>query len=850
MNDSYSPQGLEDYIASYAYISHHGITHKIDTHHATTTQGAITDPEGRLAPAELAPWHDGRDLLDDIFHCLRDLDTAENEASVRFPCRNHVEEKGHELSIINSEAAVHLFDVDTVYKPAKRIIDAALARPSMRAAISSVLRHRGYEAATPSTQGQGEVVFSPHSRTVTVPVHIAGQKRKRSPSVSDSEGTASNMGETMGETEQVRTEDEIRVSNDMTTNQPSRADVDSDDIRMKSGPGDYYCSFVSSLPRSVSSMPSSRLLIVGEAKAPHKLTRRLIESAVRGNNVTINIRQFIQHTENSSGGLRPPAGGLTAEPGDRLYSQDQRWLAAVATQIYSTLVAKKLRYGYITTGESYILLRIRPGHATAVDYLFLPALRQPASTRDNGQGDRAWLAATPLARLSCLALLSLFGDRDLTDEELVQAKSSKTSMIWQDPRHREQSLESGSLVSSVASGRTKGTDPDWTGSQDTMDDEDAMDNEAAFDAQGTQGPQGPQGTQGIQGTQGTPPQTPYSTHKRARCTNPSSDTRRVKRVRMSPLSASMASGITAPSLHHDDPHQPLECLTPPPEMQPLPQDSGKADDKVQNISIDVVPFCTSRCIQSMLHSTGTDLDSLCPNQATHQQHQRLQTLAQSVVTLPQFLPDPSNTEHDPPVLIRNPTANSIYTGQYGATSAIFKIRIEPGGYVLVAKAARSKDMIRRLEREERVYKKLRSLQGHVIPVCMGLVNITEDAIPGFAQFPTCLLLSWAGSSLLDYSRHDNPNLNSKRLRADVDEALTRVHGLGVLHQDAELRNLLITDSGVIVVDFERATTRGGFSRRAADKGNVETAFRRACDREREICLAQLDQWSQRMMGDC
>ncbi|KUI72059.1 hypothetical protein VM1G_07472 [Cytospora mali] len=246
-------------------------------------------------------------------------------------------------------------------------------------------------------------------------------------------------------------------------------------------------------------------------------------------------------------------------------------------------------------------------------------------------------------------------------------------------------------------------------------------------------------------------------------------------------------------------------------------------DEVDKMSIDAVPFCTSLCVQSMLHSTGTDLS--CPNQAAHQQRPRLQTLARGAITLPQFLPNPDNTEEDPPVLIRNPTANAIYTGQYGATSAIFKVRIEPGGYVLVAKAARSTGMVRRLRREERIS------------------HSFQRAYPR-------VLLSWAGSPLLDCSSYGNDvDVNGKRLRADADAALRQVHWLGVLHQDAEVRNWLINDSGVTLVDFERAITRSGFSRRAPrTDDDDDDAFRYACDREMELCLAHLDRWSKHLKG--
>lgn len=76
------------------------------------------------------------------------------------------------------------------------------------------------------------------------------------------------------------------------------------------------------------------------------------------------------------------------------------------------------------------------------------------------------------------------------------------------------------------------------------------------------------------------------------------------------------------------------------------------------------------------------------------------------------------------------------------------------------------------------------------------------------RFPAYLLLSWAGSSLLGH-------IDVNRLmgvRTDLEEQLRRIHNSGVLHQDAELRNLVISDGhghghgpAVMFADFERAT---------------------------------------------
>lgn len=90
--------------------------------------------------------------------------------------------------MINSEAAVHLFGIDTVYKPAKNILDFALSQPSLRNAIADVLRRRGHNVNAALTDGK--VVFSPHIRTGSP---LLGHVK-----VKGLEGVRAELGEQLG----------------------------------------------------------------------------------------------------------------------------------------------------------------------------------------------------------------------------------------------------------------------------------------------------------------------------------------------------------------------------------------------------------------------------------------------------------------------------------------------------------------------------------------------------------------------------------------------------------------------------------------------------------------------------
>lgn len=772
-------QGLEDFIASHAHIALNHI--RIDTDPATTTQGPITDHEGRLAPAQLAPWKDGFDILGDVFNCL--LTQVESSAEPHtFSSRLYVNEMGEALSVINSEAAVHLFDVDNIYKPAKKILDAALCQPaSLRASLTPILRRRGYKTAgTDGRNTNGEIVFSPHSRTITAPAHIASHKRKRSDSGTEEEIRVANdasspaMGQSSPATGQGSPIQPVVRINSVGLLSTSRRLLrrltrwqENNNLRFKSGPGDYYCSFVS----NDASNKQRRLLAIGEAKAPHKLTRELIHSAL-GANASIDTTQFIRSTDRD----------------DHEYDEGQKWLAAVVMQIYSALLKNKQRYGYITTGESYVLVRIPPGSPAKIEYLSLPALRA-APGRDEDTAWLNWLAATPLARLSCLVLLSMFSDGDLTQAECAQATAAGSTLVWRDARVREQSLTTS--FTSMGSAVTKSSgDQEWT--------------------------------------------------------EPRSQTR--TRARPHDHDGGGGGAVKRPRLSTSSVHR----LTPPLEAEHTPCASSQ-----QNI--EAVPFCTPSCILSLTNVAAPTVLS-CPNFEIHKLHPHphpdLPSSIRSSIDLPRYNYD--NDTDNPPILWDEASKNATYTAYYGATSALFKVRIEPGGYVLVAKAARSREAVRGLHYEKQVYQRLRALQGDAIPVCAGLVDLTKELPKPKSflghRFPAFLLLSWGGTPLLRCGHLLDRQSEVDRWKTSVDAVLKKVHDLGILHNDAEPRNLVFHGNvndfcGLLLVDFERAISRGQLRRRAirahATPEKAELDFRRACERERASCLRKLDDWATR-----
>jgi len=137
----------------------------------------------------------------------------------------------------------------------------------------------------------------------------------------------------------------------------------------------------------------------------------------------------------------------------------------------------------------------------------------------------------------------------------------------------------------------------------------------------------------------------------------------------------------------------------------------------------------------------------------------------------------------------------------GARGALFKLALASHGYTVAAKGTIS-TLIPYLRHEATVYKRLRSLQGVCIPVCLGAIDLVRPYYNNGSQIVHMLFLSWGGTRI---DRHIDRN-NMCDVLAQATSSLQAIHRLGVLHHDAMPRNMLwnTEGGGVMVVDFEQA----------------------------------------------
>ena len=202
-------------------------------------------------------------------------------------------------------------------------------------------------------------------------------------------------------------------------------------------------------------------------------------------------------------------------------------------------------------------------------------------------------------------------------------------------------------------------------------------------------------------------------------------------------------------------------------------------------------YCTQRCLRGLL--TKDALDNDCPNVEEHRGKVRGQD--RHVISPPTFLRLMRSQ------LARDRDSNCEPLYIQGARGALFKLTLASHGYTVAAKGT-ILDFIPDLQHEATVYKRLRSIQGMYVPVCLGAIDLVLPYYHNGSKIVHMLFLSWGGIRI---DRHiDRNNMGDVLDRAS--RALQAIHQLEVLHHDAMPRNLPwnTEDERVMVVDFERA----------------------------------------------
>ncbi|KAH7201277.1 hypothetical protein DER44DRAFT_669271 [Fusarium oxysporum] len=90
-----------------------------------------------------------------------------------------------------------------------------------------------------------------------------------------------------------------------------------------------------------------------------------------------------------------------------------------------------------------------------------------------------------------------------------------------------------------------------------------------------------------------------------------------------------------------------------------------------------------------------------------------------------------------------------------------------------------------LRYENKIYSHLQDLQGKIVPVCLGVVHLIKPYYYDSGVYEDFMFLSYGGRPVLRGLGEVNADITNEILAA-----LSRLHQHGVLHRDAEPRNVL------------------------------------------------------------
>jgi len=205
-------------------------------------------------------------------------------------------------------------------------------------------------------------------------------------------------------------------------------------------------------------------------------------------------------------------------------------------------------------------------------------------------------------------------------------------------------------------------------------------------------------------------------------------------------------------------------------------------------------YCTQRCLLGIVR--GWSLDKNCPNASLHARRGRKHAVDQS-----KFL-DLIQKQ-----LTEDLDHNCQPLGLQGARGALFQVTLASHGYVFVGKGT-VQAFVPDLRHEGDVYRRLTKLQGAVVPVCLGNIDLTEwYNLDVGVEILHMLLLSWGG----ELADEDESVKGWQGLQREIRRTIAEVRRAGVDQSDKRPSNMLWNreQKRVMLIDFERAEYTGG-----------------------------------------
>ena len=199
-------------------------------------------------------------------------------------------------------------------------------------------------------------------------------------------------------------------------------------------------------------------------------------------------------------------------------------------------------------------------------------------------------------------------------------------------------------------------------------------------------------------------------------------------------------------------------------------------------------YCTQGCLLGLV--LGSALDNSCPNTPLHRRgkkgrkhllnRQCFGAMVQRQLAM---------------TLDRNCKDLKVQ----GSRGALFQITLASHGYTFVGKGTRDV-FVPDLMHEGRIYDRLQSIQGKLIPVYLGNIDLERPWFDLGVRIIHMLLMSWGGERI-------DKVKEARAFETDIMQFERRIAGMGVRHEDIRPPNMLWSqeNDGVMFIDLERAT---------------------------------------------
>ena len=477
--------------------------------------------------------------------------------------------------------------------------------------------------------------------------------------------------------------------------------------------------------------------LVVEYKAPHKVTCDHLRHVLRRDRPPLELDSVINRLN------VPPPQDTEAH----FEYHAERLVAAVISQTFSYMVACGTQYGYVSTGEAFIFLRIKPEEnaRTVYYHLAIPNADVKAQKKKFPTTD-SYLNRTAVSQVLAFSLHAI---KSVQDPQEWRERVTKTLETWEVdyeailkeiPETPKIAGEPSPFLSEYVPRTYKLVVPKPTR---LLRSSNATHNDSA-----------------TQKHQGTPPSSDDESA-------PSNTPTRPQRG---------PSGKQGQRGQRGQRNKPLNGAA----------YSSRGGQRRA--------FCTQLCLQGL--AQGGSLDRQCPNVFNHCEKGYRSDRHQLSGEEFRMLLDEQ---------LRRGRGNACQPlWMQGARGALFRVTLTSHGYTVVGKGTVTA-FVKHLRHEAEVYRRLVTLQGTYIPICLGSIDLDEpfyyDTGVRIIHF---ILLSWAGKSLDDSKTAIG--INRQPWTSDLVRAINAIHGAGVLHRDIRMPNLLWNEETkrIMVIDFERA----------------------------------------------